>query len=192
MNITAGLVRGRTLHHSAKTSMGNMTKAYAFLSLMPEVEEVSREGVVFKSGISEDEVKTKLLDTMYIELNGISDVVNLDEDNESTPQDPQDTMPMPPGKTHPHGCFFAGWFAFCLYGPFVAENQRITIFEKGGSHQDNLKINGRAAKREIEQSETVRDNDENNVRGLSNSLNMGIAGFDMRSKDLKQQKKIVQ
>jgi hypothetical protein len=191
MIITAGLVRGRTLHRSAKTSMANMKKAYAFLILMPEVEEVTREGVVYKSGISEDEVKNKLLDTMYIELNGKSDVVNIDEDNDDIPRDTPDTIVVPPGKKRPHGWFFTGWFAFCLFGPFVCENQRITIFEKGGNLQDNLKINGRAAKREFEkkESESARDSDDRNVRGLSHSMKAGIAGFQMKDKELKQQNK---
>jgi hypothetical protein len=80
LNISGGLVRGRTLLRIARRSMANMKKANAFLLQMPEVDEVTREGVVYKSGIGEAEVKIKLLALMFIELNGKQDVVNVDED----------------------------------------------------------------------------------------------------------------
>jgi hypothetical protein len=56
----------------------------------------------------------------------------------------EDVRLVTPAKSRPYGWFFSGWFAFCLFGPFVEENQRLTIFAEGGNKQDSLKINGRA------------------------------------------------
>jgi hypothetical protein len=78
----AGLVRGRTLQRIAKTSVENIKKTMAFILSMPEVDKFTREAVVYKSAISEDEVKSKLLDQMFIELNRKADGVNLDDDND--------------------------------------------------------------------------------------------------------------
>jgi hypothetical protein len=48
---------------------------------MPEVADVTKEGVMYKLGICEIEVKSKLLDKMVVELNGEKDVVNLEEED---------------------------------------------------------------------------------------------------------------
>jgi hypothetical protein len=198
LNASAGLVRGRSLHRLAKTSMANMKKAYAFLLLMPEVDELTSEGVTFKSGITEEEVKLKLLDKMYTELNGKEDGVNVDgvnvDDDECGDQLP-DSLPNTEEtstfKTRPHGWFFTGWFAFCLYGPFTSEHERISIFEKGGSSQDQLKTNGRAVKRELEkkEDEMTRNNDNNNQRGMSFSIKLGVDNLEHKKNELAHQQK---
>jgi hypothetical protein len=89
MNVSGGLVRGRTLQRIAKRSLANMKKAFALLILMPEVVNCTSEGVEYKSGISEDEVKAKLLDLMFIELNGKDDIVILDDDTDIPNDNPQ-------------------------------------------------------------------------------------------------------
>jgi hypothetical protein len=83
-----GLVRGRALHAIGKKSIANMKKALAFLCTIPEVEDLTKEGVVSKSGCCKDEVKSKLLDLMYIELNGKS---NGDKADEITVDDEDET-----------------------------------------------------------------------------------------------------
>jgi hypothetical protein len=83
-NGLGGLVRGRALHSIAKKLMANMKKALAFLTMMPEVDEVSTEGVIYRSGNSEDKIKSKLLDLMYIELNGKADEIKLDDDDDDS------------------------------------------------------------------------------------------------------------
>jgi hypothetical protein len=55
----------------------------------------------------------------------------------------EDVRLQPTAKSRPYGWFFSGWFAFCLFGPFVNEHQRLTIFEEGSNKQDNMRINGR-------------------------------------------------
>jgi hypothetical protein len=190
-----GLVRGRALHSIAKKSLANMKKALAFLRMLPEVEELTKEGVVFKSGIGEEEVKSKLLDLMYIELNGKpddekADEITVDDEDDGniinvSPESENGRLP-DAAKSRPFGWFFSGWFAFCLFGPFVNEHQRLTIFEEGSNKQDNLKINGRAAKREVEKKESDihRNNDNNTDRGISMTMKIGFATLELKSKEI--------
>jgi hypothetical protein len=191
-NPLAGLVRGRSLHRLAKISMANMKKAYAFLLLLPEVDDVTCDGVVYKSGIGEDEVKLKLLDQMYIELNGKDDILLIDDEDDSPlPPECVEVNDTQASKTRPPGWFFPGWFAFCLYGPFVHAFDRISIFEKGSNVKDNLKVNGRAMKRvsEKKDADIIRINDDKHDRGMSISSKIGIATIEMKHKGLIQQKK---
>jgi hypothetical protein len=127
-NGLGGLVCGRALNYIAKKSMANMKKALAFLTMMPEVEEDSTEGVTYKFGNSEDEVKTQLLDLMSIELNGKADEFKLDDDDEdsnknndvskaiNTSRECDDGRTMPSVKTHPIGWFFQTGFHFVYLG----------------------------------------------------------------------------
>jgi hypothetical protein len=193
-----GLVRGRALHAIGKKSIANMKKALAFLRMIPEVDELTKEGVIYKSGIGEEEIKSKLLDLMFIELNGKSDgdkadeiTVDDDEDNVLISPETEDVRLEPTAKSRPYGWFFSGWFAFCLFGPFVNENQRLTILEEGSNKQDNLKINGRASKREIEKKEVeiARNNDNQTDRGISMSMKIGYATLEIKSKELEMKSK---
>jgi hypothetical protein len=63
------LVRGRKLHSDALTAFKNITsrKALGVLRGMPEVTFIDDE-IQYKSGISEEEVKEKFLDKMYVLL----------------------------------------------------------------------------------------------------------------------------
>jgi hypothetical protein len=102
-----------------------------------------------------------------------------------------------PVKNRPVGWFFPGWFSFCLYGPFVSEHLRITIFEKGGNVKDNLKINGRAASRENEdnaaavfrnnvtRNNVVRNSVNKSERDMSMSMKLGLANLKQQNKDSK-------
>jgi hypothetical protein len=148
MNVSGGLERGRTLQRIAKRSMAKIKKAFAILILMREVDDVPREDVTLKSGICEIEVKFNLLDLMFFEVNGKDDVVNLEEDEipDDNALENDDT-----GANHKNTStrlVFTGRFPFCLYGPFVNENLRNTISEKGGNIQDSSKVNGRVIKLE--------------------------------------------
>jgi hypothetical protein len=195
-----GLVRGRALHAIGKKSIANMKKALAFLRMIPEVDELTKEGVVYKSGIGEEEVKSKLLDLMFIELNGKSDgdkveEITVDDEDDSNniiiSPETEDVRLDSSTKSRPYGWFFSGWFAFCLFGPFVKENQRLTIFEEGANKQDNMKINGRAAKREVEkkESEIERNNDNKTDRGISMSMKIGFATLELKSKEIEMKSK---
>jgi hypothetical protein len=95
--------------------MANMKEDMAFLMLMPEVDKITREGVVYKTGISEHEVKSKLLDQMFVELNGKVDVVNLDEENDDNPQETEDPNPLVPVKNRPPGWFFQDGFVLYIW-----------------------------------------------------------------------------
>ena len=60
-----GLASGRMLHEVGLSAMANMRKALALLVMMSEVTALTPDGVEYKSGISEEEVRLKLLQAMY-------------------------------------------------------------------------------------------------------------------------------
>ena len=163
---------------------------------MTEVTNLTPMGVELKSGLSEDEVMSKLLDLMYTELKGKVDlpddedltfekVIELSSDDIAEPMQAVPTL-----SERPPTWAFNGWYAFCLFGPFTTGKNQISLLLPGESKQDNLQKNGRKSVREIEKKQKCLENinDENNVRGMSWSTKIGIATLEMKSKDLQQQK----
>jgi hypothetical protein len=196
------LVSGRTLHAQGLRCLKNMKKALAVLMTLPEVDAVTSMGLELKSGISEAEVKVRLLDLMYIELKGKTDVP--DEDELETVQTHEDVIDVTDVTTIPRefevdvtncvvdlterpiGWFFNGWFAFCLFGPFAKELDRITLLIATGTKADNSKKNGRLAARDLlkKENDDNRLTDHKHDRGMSLSYKLGIAGLEIKSQDL--------
>jgi hypothetical protein len=73
-----------------------------------------------------------------------------------------------------------------LYGPFVQEKQRLSIFEKAGNIKDTMKVNGCAAKRKMEkkQADILRNTADKNDCGVSTEMKLGFASLEMKSKEL--------
>jgi hypothetical protein len=85
--------------------MANMKKALAILSSMPGVESLTPGVVAYKSGISESEVKLKLLQLMFVELRVKEDAG--DEDDAEVTAVAQrvvvQEIPVPDVVTRPNG-----------------------------------------------------------------------------------------
>jgi hypothetical protein len=165
-----GLVSGRNLHSVAMMAMANMKKALAILTLMPEVESLTPVGVAYKSGISEGEVKLKLLQLMFVELRGKEDIGDEDDADVTAAE----VVPVADVITRPSGWYFNGWFAFCMFGPFVVEASRVTIFEVGGTAADSNVTNGRAEQRKKNKQEGNEERQTSN-RGQCNVKHPTVA-----------------
>jgi hypothetical protein len=128
--------------------MANMKKTLEILSMWPEVALLTPLGVEYKSGITEEEVKQKLLQSMFIELRGKEDlnnnavspdvVVGVEAAVEGASTVTAQALlhladgVIPTVITRPTGWYIYGWFAFCMFGPFVVESDRVTIIELCG------------------------------------------------------------
>lgn len=176
MDPKTGLVPGRTLMVEARDCMLNMKKALAVLGTMPEVDQLTSTGVVYKSGNSEEEVKLKLLQLMYTEL--VYEKEKTKEKVVSTER--------------PSDWYFKGWVAFCVFGPFVDEEQRLPLIEVGSTKEDTKVENGRKATREKEKNKEkdfVRLNDNVHEKGLSLNNRLQMDALDLKSKEIGNQKK---
>ena len=198
-DIKKGVVSGRNLASIASKANANNKKALAFLTMMPEVDEITPFGVQYMSGISEAEIKILVLQHMYVILKGKEDSGPNDDDvAEETDADADagvdiidttDTATIV--KTRPHNWYYNGWFAFCMFGPFVPEADRLKIITTGGSKDDTNKANGRKEQRKKKKQEDddQRERDGINPRGLSFQMKLGIAQIEMKTEDLNVQKK---
>ena len=190
------LVSGRMLHHIAQRAMCNLKKALAILTTMAEVSAITPAGVEYMSGISETEVKLKLLQLMYVSLNGKEedgdddDMKVIDIAKNSKNNDGDGFASNFEGE-RPPGWFFTGWFAFCMFGPFVEESERIPILEPSGMVSDSRQENGRANLRKLakEINDNERVNDNVNKRGVSIETKINIASLEMKSESINNQKK---
>jgi hypothetical protein len=130
------LVSGHTLHAQGLRFLKNMKKALAVLMTLPEVDAVTSMGVELKSGISEEEVKVRLLDLMYVELKGKTDVPDEDEvvidvtDATSVPIENEADLTnasVVDITKRPLGWFFNGWFAFA-YLDHLLRNRIVLLY----------------------------------------------------------------
>jgi hypothetical protein len=190
---SSGLISGRNLHSVAMRAMANMKKALAILSSMPEVEALTPVGVEYKSGISEGKGKQKLLQLMFVELRGKEDAGDEDDVEVTVVAQPVavQEIPVTDVVTCPNGWYFNEWFAFCMFGPFVSESDRVTLIEAGGTAADSNVKNGRAEQRKKKKKEedVERNHDSVNKRGVSMQMKLGMAELEMKSEDLLAQKK---
>ena len=188
----SGLANGRMLHEIGLAAMANMRKALAFLETMSEVTALTPNGVEYKSGITEEEVKIILLQAMYNTLKEEKEVDKDDEEFSDEKTKSDEALENDNGnKERPPTWYFTGWFAFCLFGPFVSEQDRVTIFEPKGTSLDSNKANGRAQMRKDKKNEenTMRMNDCKNKRGTSLEMRINIANLEIRQETIHQQKK---
>jgi hypothetical protein len=58
--------------------------------------------------------------------------------------------------SRPTGWYFNGWFAFCMFGPFVVESERVTTIEPGGVVADSNVKNGRTEQRNKKRKKVMR------------------------------------
>jgi hypothetical protein len=129
------LIKGRKLFNDAKGSLTNIRKALAVLKQLDEVSFIDGE-IQYKSGVSEDEVKIKVLDGMYAVLKGKTVVEETEEETGAeTEMVEQEAVP-----TRPPGWFFQGWMAFVVFGPFANAKDRLNLLEIG-HHPDDSKKN---------------------------------------------------
>ena len=192
---SSGLVSGRSLHDVAKKAMANMKKALSLLYNMTEVTARTPMGCEYKSGVTEEEVKMKLLQLMFVELKGKEDC----DDEEDLLDDKVDDVESPLELLNeagdvipcPANWYFNGWFAFCLFGPFVPEANRISIIEPNGTKADSNLSNGRTAarKRKKQEEDEMRAFDSQNKRGVSLELKLHIANLELKQETIHQQKK---
>jgi hypothetical protein len=125
------LMKGRKLLNDAKTALLYIRKALGALHQMSEVTFVGNE-IQYKSGVSPEEVKEKLLDTMYDILNAKPEdkpeeptkPVSVECDNDEEEQEqvsfaPSITTNKQQSTTRPKGWTFPGWMAFIVFGPFA-------------------------------------------------------------------------
>jgi hypothetical protein len=188
--VVSGLVSGRNLYDIGHAAIANNKKALAFLKMMDEVEALTPYGVEYTSGNTEAEVKIKLLQMMYVVVKKNKNQNNNDDDpTESTSDNIIHDASVE--KTRPRDWYYNGWFAFCMFGPFVPEQDRVTIIETGGKKSDTDIENGRKEQRKQKKiaDNSLRDNDVNNKRGLSYQMKLGVASLELKAEDLSSQKR---
>lgn len=191
---SSGLITGRMLFTMAQGALKNMKKTLAVLLQMPEVTAITPFGCEYKSGISEEEVKIILLQNMYIEFKGKDDEQDDDNDEEqqnNATNEINDSIDVEKNSVRPDNWYFNGWFAFCMFGPFVEEKDRITLLEIGGTKSDNNLENGRkqVRKEKRKSDDDERNNDTNNNRGFSVQMRIELANLELRSESIGLQKK---
>jgi hypothetical protein len=150
-------VTGRNLHSIAMSALANLKKALAILKNMPEVAELTPMGVEYRSGVTEMEVKLKLLQLMFAELKGKTDGYIEESDSISASAgaigdsvgEEKDATPT----VRPTTWFFNGWLAFVFFGPFVPEDKRLTLLESGSTKDDNNVAKGRKEQRKRQKIE---------------------------------------
>ena len=196
----SGLVSGRMLSDISILVLKNAKKTLAFLKLMPEVVALTPYGVELKSGISEEECKLKLLQLMYTSLKGKDD---FDEGDELDNGDKNNNNNLPGATSNtidehnnnesirPLDWYYPGWMAFCLFGPFVVECDRLTILDPSSTKNDTNVSNGRAKQRLQDklENDVARHKDMTNKRGISYELKLGIANMEIKEEILKQHQK---
>ena len=189
--ISSGIVTGRMLHNIALRAMRNMKKALALLTHLDGVSALTPAGVEYCSGITESEIKLLLLQLMFDELRGKEH-----EDDEEEPKTvsvstntKEDNIPLVTKR--PSGWFFTGWFAFCQFGPFVDESDRVTIMETGATTADNKIENGRSEirKRKLLDDDEKRINDNKNKRGSSFAMRVNMCTLELKSETIHNNKK---
>jgi hypothetical protein len=135
------LVKGRKLFTDANIALKNIRKAWAVLKDLPEVSFIDNE-IEYKSGVTADEVKGKLLDGMHQLLRGKT---SLDKNNKDEEDDDNAAINNFCDQPRPAGWFFQGWMAFLLFGPFADEKDRLDLICIGGHHEDRTKLSSRKA-----------------------------------------------
>jgi hypothetical protein len=190
---TKDLVKGRKIYNDSQSTQRNIRKALAVLKGLPEVHFVENE-IQYKSGVSVDEVKAKVLDAMYTLLKGKPSV---DDDDENDDDDDNCTTTNDSiEKPRPEGWFFHGWMSFLLFGPFVEKNQRLDLFEIGAHPNDTAPSSSRKASRkeDAHTKDVQRDNGVNNKgepvqRGASLSSQICSATLEIKNKELEIKEK---
>jgi hypothetical protein len=182
------LISGRTLYSIGKGCLRTIRKALACLSNLAEVEAIHSEGITYKSGVTESEVKERLLDEMFKLLKGKA---SLDDEPEDFGEEgTDDNKPAADNEVdnennleqRPSNWFFHGWIAFNLFGPFAPTKRRLSLLEIGKNENDNKKKSSRATSRIAEKSEKAveRDAVAGIERGVSFNNKISLANLEMK------------
>jgi hypothetical protein len=196
------LMKGRKLFTDANVALKNIRKALGVLKNIPGVTFVDDE-LQYASGLSEEDIKERLLDAMHQLLNGKtsvedkSDVSDLVADEEEENNDPSSTEtntesndePVGVVLVRPPGWFFQGWMAFVLFGPFAEPAYRLDLFTIG-THPDDGKA---ALSRKALRKAAAEIKDEQrlaNINKRSDDCTRGIsqvtqANMEMRNKEIR-------
>jgi hypothetical protein len=186
------LMRGRKLYNDGKGAMLNIRKALALLKELPEVTFVDDE-LVYKSGVTPEEVKEKLLDSMYKLLKGKTTVDKNKKTNKNTTGTTK-TGPVPP-EYCPYGWFFQGWMAFVIFGPFAEAKDQLDLMYLGPHSDDAKPSTSRRAlcKEEQKAKELKRDANigiynEEVKRGISTTAQINMATLEVRRNELEMRR----
>jgi hypothetical protein len=185
------LVKGRKLFNDANTALKNIRKAWAVLKDLPEVSFVDNE-IEYKSGVTAEEVKGKLLDGMHQLLKGKT---SLDKNNKEEEDEDNTAINNFADQPRPAGWFFQGWMAFLLFGPFADEKERLDLISIGGHHEDRNKSSSRRACKKADAELKQKHRDAGNgcangaktqdiTRGVSVTNQIGLATFDVKKQEI--------
>jgi hypothetical protein len=133
------LISGCTLYKMGKCCLRTICKALACLSNLPEIEAMHSQGITYKSGVTEDEVKERLLDEMYA-LDDEPEDISEDVTDDNKPYDEEVNNSDSNFDKRPTTWFFHGWMAFNLFGSFVPTKRRFLLLEFGKNENDNKQI----------------------------------------------------
>jgi hypothetical protein len=182
------LMKGRKLFNDANIALKNIRKALGVLKDVPGIDFVN-DKIQYRSRVSEEEVKEKLLDLMHELLKGKTSVddktdvtdllaeddedINHNEENieENNNNDEQDDQPAP--LVRPPGWFFQGWMAFLLFGPFAEPSDRLDLFQIG-SHPDDGKG---ASSRKAMRKDAAELKDKQRLAGISKRYDDAVRGI---------------
>jgi hypothetical protein len=136
------LMRGRKLFNDGNGALKNIRKALALLKEIPEITFDDDE-IVYRSGVTADEVKQKLLDKMHNHLKGKTSVEESElAANQKSTEDmtADDAVEETVEEIRPPGWMFQGWMAFVLFGPFADKKDRLDLLYCGLHDNDGKKI----------------------------------------------------
>jgi len=146
-----------------------------------------KENVPKESGTTEADVILYVRQQMY--QNETKKSPEEEEDEESEGELASDTNQ--DEKTGDDGCddidmpfayIFPGFMAFLLWGPFVKESDRLTIFLKDDAPKESVTSRKGKRKRDIDDTNAVRGSDNWNDRGLSTDQSIQMQGISVQLK----------
>jgi hypothetical protein len=195
-------MKGRKLFNDGNGALKNIRKALALLKELPEVTFVDDE-ITYRSGVTPEEVKMKLLDSMYHHLKGKTSVDeseavnnkdnNKDNNNSSENSTVSDEVEEEVEATRPPGWMFQGWMAFVLFGPFAEKKDRLDLLYCGVHENDGKnKLSSRRALRKEEamakDAKRLANVDKRNAdasRGIPlPSSQISLAALQVKKKEL--------
>jgi hypothetical protein len=190
------LMRGRKLFNDGNGALKNIRKALALLKELPEVTFVDDE-IMYRSGVTPDEVKVKLLDAMHLHLKGKTSVDESEQmkkkggTDENSSEVEVEEAEEPPA-IRPAGWMFQGWMAFVLFGPFAEKKDRLDLLYCGIHENDGKKqlSSRRALRREeaaAKDAQRLANVDKRNgdaSRGIPLPSQINMAALQVKKKEL--------
>jgi hypothetical protein len=196
------LMKGRKLLNDAKTALLYIRKALGALHQMSEVTFVGNE-IQYKSGVSPEEVKEKLLNIMYELLKPKPDekpdevpksvsVEGENDEEEEVSFAPSNTPNKQQSTTRPKGRTFPGWMAFIVFGPFAEPRDRLDLIEiaengdemkTGANSRKTLRKENSEAKN-LKREYSVDKFNGDVTRGVSMAHKLSVQTLQIKSREL--------